>query len=380
MTGAKGQRLRLDAILPVAVVTVSLLLTGCTPGAAPLPLTPPATSSPLESAGAKDEPATLVAPSPDAKTGVSASAERSVHFTAQGDIGVGEDAKRVLDAIAGLRPQLSLALGDFTYKAGIEQQFCDMVKGKLGAQFPYQLVTGNHESDGHDGDIANLVKCLPNRLPGLVGDYGTQWYADYPARNPLVRIIMLSPGIKFHDGKTLDYSKNSERWRWAAQALDEAESKKIPWTVVGMHTPCLSIGKYDCVAGEDLTNLLLDKKVDLVLTGHNHSYQRTHQLSLGPGCTMLVVGDYSKDCVTDSDGSMAKGAGTVFATSGLGGAGLHRVHEDDSELRYFAAWSGQNRRAAFGTLDVTASADRLDAKFVPAKNSSFTDSFRIEKK
>jgi hypothetical protein len=312
--------------------------------------------------------------------GASAPAQRSVHFTAQGDIGVGKDAKRVLDTIAGLRPHLNLALGDFTYQAGIEQQFCDMVREKLGDGFPYQLVTGNHESDGSDGDIQNLVKCLPNKLPGLVGDYGTQWYADYPAQNPLVRIIMLSPGIKFHDGNPLDYSKNSERWRWTAKALDEARSKKIPWTVVGMHAPCLSLGKYDCVAGEDLTNLLMDKRVDLVLTGHNHSYQRTHQLGLSPDCPALVPGSFSKGCITDSDASLAKGAGTVFATSGLGGAGLHQVNEDDSEIRYFAAWSAQNRRAAFGTLDVTATPDRLVAKFVPAQDSSFTDSFTIEKK
>jgi len=56
------------------------------------------------------------------------------------------------------------------YQAGIEQEFCDMVKGKLGADFPYQLITGNHESDGHDGDIEKFVGCLPNRLPGVQGD------------------------------------------------------------------------------------------------------------------------------------------------------------------------------------------------------------------
>jgi hypothetical protein len=293
---------------------------------------------------------------------------------------MGKDAKRVLDTIAGLKPQLSLALGDFSYQAGKEKEFCAMVTEKLGADFPYELITGNHESDGHDGDIRNFVQCLPNRLPGLKGEYGTQWYVDVPEQNPLVRIIMVSPGIKFQDGNKLDYSKNSPRWRWTAAAVDGAEAKQIPWTVVGMHTPCLSIGKYDCVAGEDLTNMLMEKKVDLVLTGHNHSYQRTHQLSLSDGCTALVPGSFAEGCVMDSDASMAKGAGTVFATSGLGGAGPHQVNEDDSEIRYFAAWSGQNRRAAFGTLDVTATADRLDARFVPAEGSSFTDSFRIERK
>jgi hypothetical protein len=111
----------------------------------------------------------------------------SVHFTAQADIGVKKASKQVLDTIADLRPQFNLALGDFTYKAGIEQEFCDMVKAKLGQDFPYELLTGNHESDKKDGDIAKFVECLPNRLPGLKGEYGTQWYVDVPEQNPLIR-------------------------------------------------------------------------------------------------------------------------------------------------------------------------------------------------
>ena len=166
----------------------------------------------------------------------------TVHFTAQGDIGVGTGAKKVLDVVAELNPQLNLALGDFSYKAGIEQQFCDMVTGQLGDDFPYQLVTGNHESDGHEGDIEKFVRCLPNKLPGLQGEYGTQWRVDVPEQNPVVRFILVSPGIDFRDGQPLDYSKDSERWRWTADAIDEAKSQKIPWTVVGMHVPCLSVG------------------------------------------------------------------------------------------------------------------------------------------
>jgi hypothetical protein len=75
------------------------------------------------------------------------------------------------------------------------------VKGKLGQDFPYEVLTGNQESDGHDGDIENIIRCLPNRLPGLQGDYGTQWYVDVPEKDPLVRFVMVSPGIKFQGGQ-----------------------------------------------------------------------------------------------------------------------------------------------------------------------------------
>lgn len=388
MTGPARRRLRKDGLFPAAVLTAALLLTGCLPGTAP-PAGAPATSgsggtsppsAPPPGTSLPTNTSTLPeTPTSHATSGKPAAAVPSVHFTAQGDIGLGSNSKRVLDTIAGLQPQLSLALGDLAYQAGREQEFCDMVTEKLGAEFPYGLVTGNHESDGHDGDIANFIKCLPNRLPGLQGEYGTQWYVDVPEQNPVVRIVMLSPGIEFHGGNKLDYSKNSERWRWTAEALEGAESKKIPWTVVGMHAPCLSIGKYDCVAGSDLTDLLLDKKVDLVLSGHNHSYQRTHQLGISSACDRLVPGTFTEECITDADQTMKRGAGTVFATVGLGGAGLHDVKEDDSEIRYFAAWSGRNRNAAFGTLDVNATPDRLVARFVPAEGYTFEDSLTIRK-
>ncbi len=48
-----------------------------------------------------------------------------------------------------------------------------------------------------------------------------------------------------------------------------------------MHKPCLSLGEYACDIGADLTNLLLSKKVDLVLSGHEHIYQRSKQLGAG---------------------------------------------------------------------------------------------------
>ncbi|RKR15566.1 metallophosphoesterase [Arthrobacter oryzae] len=353
------------------VLSIALLLAACQPGPpepSPVPGTPSSSSPAPPSSGGRPSPSAAPLPA------------GSVHFTAQGDIGVSTGAKKVLDVVAGLEPQLNLALGDFAYKAGIEQQFCDMVTARLGRDFPYQLVTGNHESDGHDGDIAKFVQCLPNKLPGIQGEYGTQWRVDVPAQKPVVRFILVSPGIDFRDGQPLDYSRDSERWRWTADAIDEAKSQNIPWTVVGMHTPCLSIGNYGCLAGQDFTNMLIEKKVDLVLSGHDHVYQRTHQLATGGACAELVPASFTSGCLADTDGSMVKGSGTVFATVGVGGVGLYDVHADDPEMRYFASTSGRNRDPALGTLDVTATADELAARFVPADGYTFSDSFTVRRR
>ncbi|WP_227007668.1 metallophosphoesterase [Pseudarthrobacter sp. AB1] len=308
-----------------------------------------------------------------------ASDSRSVHFTAAGDIGLGGGAKAVLDVIAGLKPDLNIVLGDLSYQAGAEQAFCDMVTKKLGQDFPYELITGNHESDGHDGDIGKFAQCLPNRLPGLQGTYGTQWYVDVPRDRPLVRFILISPGIDFPGGQPLDYSQGSNRWRWTESAIDGARAANIPWTVVGMHTPCFSMGKYGCQPGERLTNMLVSKNVDLVLTGHQHVYQRTRQLRLTERCPVLVPGEARNDCVADSDNDLAQGQGTVFVTVGVGGAGHHDVQADDPEAGLFAVWTGKNSDRTLGTLDVRLTHARLEARFVPAAGFTFTDAFAIER-
>jgi hypothetical protein len=68
-------------------------------------------------------------------------------------------------------------------------------------------------------------------------------------------------------------------------------------------------------------NLLIDKKADLVLTGHDHTYQRTHQLGAGTSCPNLVPNSFSMACICGPDASMEQGAGTVFVTVGTGGVG-----------------------------------------------------------
>jgi hypothetical protein len=79
-----------------------------------------------------------------------------------------------------------------------------------------------------------------------------------------------------------------------------------------MHFPCLSAGQYTCAAGPQLMNLLVAKHVDLILHGHEHSYQRSKQLALDPTtCPSIPGTGYVAGCVTDDglDGIYPKGAG-----------------------------------------------------------------------
>ena len=136
-------------------------------------------------------------------------------------------------------------------------------------RLPVRAGRGNHESNGQNGNINDFSACLPNQLPGAVGTYGRQYYVDVPAEAPLVRYVMISPGIQFPDG-LWSCAAGTPRYQWTAAAIDAARAAGTPWVVVAMHKPCLSVGEYPCDPGADIMNLLAAKKVDLVLSGHEH--------------------------------------------------------------------------------------------------------------
>ncbi|KQZ89224.1 hypothetical protein ASD62_07795 [Phycicoccus sp. Root563] len=309
--------------------------------------------------------------------GSSAPGDPTLRFSAAGDFSSSAAAQSVFSTIGGLHNDLHLALGDLSYGVvGAEQQWCDLVKAGVGEGYPFELVSGNHESNGQNGNINDFSACLPNQLPGAKGTYGRQYFMDVPQSAPLVRFIQISPDLPFPDS-TWSYAAGTPRYQWTAAAIDSARAAGIPWVVVSMHKPCLSMGDYACDPGADLLNLLLTKRVDLVLTGHEHLYQRTKQLALRTGCTSVTPGTFTSACVADSDSTMLKGAGTVFATVGTGGINLRDVNAADSEAGYFATTSGLNQNPTWGVLDVSATSTQLSASFARASGGTFADAFTL---
>lgn len=353
---------------------------GCTPAAVPSnPSSPPSpprvtsnttrvtTSSPVNASGR---------PVPSTPSG-NATETAPVHLTAAGDFGAAPATTgRVLDAVRRARPDALLALGDLSYgRPGQEEQWCRFVRAHVGDGIPVELLAGNHESDGLNGRIDAFAACLPNQLRGLSGTYGRQWYVDLPAATPVVRVVMISPGLTFPDG-TWDYTRGTEHYAWTAAAIEGARQAGIPFVVVGMHEPCLSVGRYSCSVGTDLLDLLVSQRVDLVLTGHEHLYQRSMQLAVGPGCAEVPVGRFDPACVVRPSGpgeEVVAGAGTVFVSVGTGGIPLRDVNPSDPEAGYFAATSGANRDPTYGHLDLTVSATVLRMRFVADAAGTFTD-------
>ncbi len=299
-------------------------------------------------------------------------------FAAAGDHDAHLETTHSLDALTGSGSSFYLSLGDLSYGTlSPETAWCNYVTSHVGSTFPFQLISGNHE-DGQEetgqGLIDNFASCLPNRVAGIDGTYAKEYYFDYPTASPLARIILISPDLNFTYGGYYSYKNGTIHQAWLVNAIDSARAAGIPWVILGMHKVCISIGVSSCEISKDLMNLLINKRVDLVLQGHNHDYERSKQL------TCAKVDAYIPSCVANdgSTGLYLKGAGTVFVIAGIFGAGLTPVNFTDPESPYFArAFGAGSPGAGRGFVRYTVTATRIDAQLVLASGGPFNDTFSI---
>ncbi len=350
-------------------------------------------------------------------------------FAASGDLnspkqGAGSDSIR---SLASLNPKFFLGLGDLSYDSSYTgTNWCKDFK----AQFPnIEIIPGYHDT-GDDANLSdtsatrryekfvgsvnpppptgcpytiNGISSLPP-CEGFGCNYGREYYFDYPSSAPIARFVMLSPGIynitgkckaecvgvnpqrtcnyvydcwnyRQIDSKDIDPTPNYDNYSrsfgnhyyWTRTVIEQAH-KSSEWVIVGIHKLCISAGSENCEIGTDLFNLLLSEKVDLILSGDDHAYERSKQLGLNstgvngqPLCEAGITTNaqtwatFDSECVIDdgSKGYYRPGVGTVVVISGTFGApklysvndtyaNLNCVGCNAAEAPYFAKLMGLN--------------------------------------
>jgi hypothetical protein len=303
-------------------------------------------------------------------------------FSAAGDFGSWSGFEASLTELSTTAPDFAIALGDLSYGGESELAWCQEFKRYFDDVL---VIAGNHDTAEPpfvEGDINAFASHCPYPLrEPMVGEYGKQYYFDYPGGNPLARFVFLSPDILFvvDDGERYEYAVGTPRYNWTRAAIDGARVAGIPWVIVAMHKNCIAAGDHPCEIGTDLFNLLLDRKVDLILQAHTHHYARSKQLDLIPGrCTGIVLRTYLPGCVADDgfDGQYVQGNGPVLVIAGTGGRDIDPFDEGDPYAGYFAAWQGaQLRDVGKGVVSIDVAADSLTMR--THLQTNFTDTFTI---
>jgi Calcineurin-like phosphoesterase/S-layer homology domain len=293
---------------------------------------------------------------------------RSVTFTAAGDIGGSDDhAGVVLDAIAGEGADFFLLLGDVSYsQIEPESAWCDWARARFPADHPIEVVAGNHEDDGPNGYVRSFADCVPDQM-GATGDYGVEYFFDLGS----VRVIMVSADLTV-DGVAYQYDEPGPHRDWLLARIDEAEAAGR-WTVVGVHKVCVTTGDKGCEIGEAMVDDIIDHGADLILHGHDHNFQRSHQLRC------VDVGVTTPGCIVDTDSDFAADEGAVIVVSGWVGRAGYDVSASDPEAGYFATIGGPNVPGwGPGYVTVTATDTTLTATWTTVGGGN-SDTFTIRR-
>src|SRR5213594_1028602 len=271
----------------------------------------------------------------------------------------------------------ALSLGDMLYASPTpsanEQTWCNTFKSNISNA---EILVGNHETfednSSSGGNINKFVQSCPFTLGSPTGTYGFQYYFDYPSSNPLARFIMVDPNIwnGTSSSSAISYSNGTARQAWVGTAIDSARTLGITWVIVGTHKDCITTGANSCEIGQDFMRFLISKKVDIVLQGHDHNYQRSKQLI----CATSRPSTFPSNCISNdgSTGKYSKGAGTVFLIVGTGGAGPQSIVANADSPYFAKTFSG-----AYGYAKFTISTTAVQEQFVNTSGSTSTDSFSI---
>ncbi len=190
------------------------------------------------------------------RTAPAADSDQPVRFIAFGDSGGGgADQLALLDQMYTVPFDLMIHTGDLAYDDGTIDQYENNVFGIYGDLFrnkPFFPASGNHDYHTMQGAPFREVFNLP-------GDNGEKWYSYDWGR---VHFVALDTEA--------DYSTQMD---WLDRDL---AANHMPWTVIYMHRPPYSSGAHgsDTTLRYKLAPLLEKYGVQLVLSGHDHDYER----------------------------------------------------------------------------------------------------------
>uniref|UniRef100_K3WGB9 Purple acid phosphatase n=1 Tax=Globisporangium ultimum (strain ATCC 200006 / CBS 805.95 / DAOM BR144) TaxID=431595 RepID=K3WGB9_GLOUD len=220
-------------------------------------------------------------------------------FGVIGDLGqtkFSEQTLRHLSDRSGLTAILHA--GDLSY-ADSEQPRWDRwgrLVEPLSSRMPWMVAAGNHEEEHPcQADVDRFVAYQVRfRMPFERHSHLQRRNLFYGFRVGMVHVIVLTPYAAS--------GKESAQYEWLEEELMHHVDRKItPWVCVIMHGPWYNSNKAHQGAEphvpmkHNMEDLLYEHKVDLVISGHVHAYERSFPVYKGDvindGIVYWVVGD-----------------------------------------------------------------------------------------
>lgn len=272
---------------------------------------------------------------------------RHVHFAAMGDFGTGgTDERKVAASILANKPDLFLALGDNAYPYGTEEEIQTNLFAPLAnllSEVPFFPVPGNHEY------LTNEAQPYLNNLYLPISSSGSQRYYSFDWGD--VHFVGLDSNCATGMASA-EHCTTAAQQAWLEQDLAASQAD---WKIVYLHHPAWSSGEHGSQPEIRRHYVPLFEKygVDLVLSGHDHDYERSQPML---GATVAPSGQ----------------RGITYLVVGGGGANLRPMATASP------SWSVIRNDKDHGYLDIDVTDGTLTAKVLTPDGKQI-DSFKLTK-
>jgi|GEM_PF-752301 len=239
-------------------------------------------------------------------------------FTASGDDGTSTAARQNIQNVLMHNPAFHLHLGDLSYANGVQSiwdTYLNQIE-PLTSRIPMMITLGNHEWEdevgiGYEAVLARFA------MPGE-NNYNVNYVFDYGN----VRFIAFNS-----DWYERSSASRTAMRQWLGTVLNDTRANPcIRWVIVFQHHPLFGSEArrgYNTLLINALQPLFDQYKVDLVLQGHDHFYERTYPLR-------------NSTPVSNNLDTYLQGEGTLYITCSL--LSFHSV--EAAKMRLIACWLG----------------------------------------
>lgn len=286
-----------------------------------------------------------------------------------GDMDETDGARDVVSEMAGQNLDLVLFAGDLSY-AYDSTRFWDEVDGDewddwgrlyqpVSANTPTMFAVGNHENEERIGCEGCGFQAYLSRVNMPFTASGSNSEFWYSFNYSLFHVISISTEHDFNNG--------SEQAEWLANDLELAnlDRDSHPWVLVFFHRPMYSSTSgghgSNLQVRESLEPLLVQHSVDIVVTGHDHNYERTYPVN-------------STQAYQTNTSQFVNPEAPIHLVVGTGGRVLYRY--SSSEPNWSAAYDSTTH--GYGVLELL-NKDALQFTFYDDEHGDIVDTFTISR-